>query len=62
MTIFRVTPVAKEGETPKSRLIKAERRSNVESFLIGEFSIEKATPEETHSLGKSGVEVEDTAA
>jgi len=44
---------------PKIRLIKAERRAQVESFLIGEVEIEKANSEETHELGKQGVEVED---
>jgi len=45
---------------PKARLIKAARLSQVESYLICEVSIEKATPEETHALAKQGIEVEET--
>ena len=64
MPIFKIQ--RREGTaadpTPKMRLISAERRAQVESFLIGEFVIEKASPQDTHALAKQGVEVEDAAA
>ena len=63
MPIYRVQ--SKQGTaaepTPRVRLVKAERLAHVEAFLLSEVSIEKATQEEMHVLGKQGVEVEEPA-
>lgn len=60
MKIFLVQPRSQDANTPApKRLIKAERRAQVESFLIGEQLIEVATQDECVTLGAAGVRVED---
>lgn len=61
-TIFVVRPVnppSEDAGREQTRLIRATRRSQVESFLISEFSIDKATQEQCVDLGADGVKVED---
>lgn len=63
MPIYKVEPRAQDASAPaKSRLIKADRRAQVESYLIGEFVIDKAATEEAVELGAAGVKVEDATA
>ena len=45
-----------EGEKP--RMVKAERRAQVESFLIGDFEIATADAERAAELAGDGVKVE----
>lgn len=53
MTIFKVNP--KDGQT---RLVKAENLKQVKAHLLEEFTIEEASAEDAHALGKSGVQIE----
>jgi len=58
--IYAVKPVkATVGEGAKARLIRAEKRSQVESFILGDFIIEPASADEAHELAKVGIEIED---
>lgn len=58
--VFVVKPVqAVVGEGAKSRLIRAERRTQVESYILGDFIIEPASVDEAHELAKVGIEIED---
>lgn len=49
-----------EGAT-RVRLIRAPKRSDVEKHVLQEFSIDVATHDDVYSLGKVGVEIEETA-
>lgn len=58
MPIFvvkRRTPV--DGEKP--RMILADKRSQVESFILGDYAIDKLSPEEGVELGSQGVKIEE---
>jgi hypothetical protein len=62
MPIFTVKPRNLDADHPaQTRLIKAERRSQVESFILGDLVIEKAGTEEAVELGAAGVKVEAAA-
>lgn len=58
MPIYVVVP---RSDPEKPRLIKAARRAQVESYLLGEYSIETADAEQGITLGAAGVKVEDVA-
>jgi hypothetical protein len=50
---------AQEGQPQsKPRLVKADRRQQVESFVLQDYEIEKADAEEAAKLGGDGVKVE----
>lgn len=61
MGIYVVRPRKPAGDEKQAnaRLVKAERRNQVEGFLIGEVSIEPASAEEAHELGAAGIKIED---
>ena len=62
MPIYKVQAVKADSQNnPKPRLVKADRLAQVESYLLQDFSIERASAEDTHALGKDGVEVEAVA-
>lgn len=49
--------IVKKGDAV--RLVKAARHAQVESFLIGEFEIEKADAEKAAEIAGGGTKVED---
>lgn len=53
MPIYEVKPI--EGQ---SRLVKAERRGQVESYVLQDYTIEKCDAERAAELAGSGVKVE----
>jgi hypothetical protein len=56
--IFVVRPrVSDAGVPDRVRLVRADKRKQVESFLLQDFAITKATPEDAHALGS--IEIED---
>jgi hypothetical protein len=54
-----VRPRNAEASTKGVRLVRAEKRNQVEGFVLQDWEITRATPEQTHELGKQGVEIED---
>jgi hypothetical protein len=59
MPLYVIKQKVKEGQpTPKPRLVKADRRNQVEIHLLKDFDIERADAEEAVTLGADGVKVE----
>jgi hypothetical protein len=58
--VYAVKPA--NGTTGKTRLVRATRRSQVESFLLGDFTIEPAGVDEALELARNGAQVEDATA
>ena len=59
-TVYIVKPREESGVTASPRLVRAARRSSVESYVLQSFSIEKASPDECVSLGSAGKTIEET--
>jgi hypothetical protein len=49
--------IVKNGAA-KERLVRADRRSQVESYVLQDYEIRKATVDEALTLGRQGVEEE----
>jgi hypothetical protein len=49
--------IVKNGAA-KERLVRADRRSQVESYVLQDYEIRKATVDEALTLGRAGVEEE----
>ena len=47
--------------TAPQRLVRADKRSQVESYVLQDFEIRKATADECLALGRQGVEEESVA-
>jgi hypothetical protein len=47
---------ADAGVAEGVRLIRAEKRNHVEGFILQDFEIVRATPEDTHGLGSVVIE------
>lgn len=65
LKIFKVTHAnadegtqTDEGAT-RVRLIRADRRAAVESFLLSEVTIDVATQEDCFALSRNGVDIEE---
>lgn len=58
--VFIVTgKIASADHDAKPRLIRAERRSHVESFLLGELNIVAATADDAFRAAGQGVTIEE---
>jgi hypothetical protein len=52
--------ISKSLDRPDTeRLVRATRRSEVESYVLGDYEIRRARPEECLRLGKEGAQVEE---
>jgi hypothetical protein len=58
--VFLVKPVKESAGDAKPRLIRAEKRSQVESYILGDFLIEPVTELVAGQLESvAGIQVED---
>ena len=58
MPIFTVKNKGNEATGLAVRMVKAERRSQVESYVLQDFEIERCDAEKAAELGAGGVKVE----
>lgn len=49
--------IVKNGSS-KERLVRAEKRSQVESYILQDYEVVKATTDDVYRLAKAGVEEE----
>lgn len=58
--IFVVKPIkATVGDDAKPRLIRAEKRGQVESYILGDFIIEPVSELVAGELEHTGIQIED---
>jgi len=58
-TVYIVKPRPDSGVTAKPRLVRAARRSAVESYTLQAFTIERATVDDAVACGAEGIEIEE---
>lgn len=61
MPIFTVKHNGNEAAGLAVRMVKADRRSQVESYVLQDFKIDKCDAEKAAELGAGGVKVEQVA-